>query len=670
MASLTGARVRAPELAGRGGWLNTGGRRSRSPDLRGKFVLLDFWTFCCINCLHVLDELRPLEEKYADVLVVVGVHSPKFVHEADHDAVVAAVERYEVDHPVLDDPDLVDLAARTPCGPGRRWRSSTRRATSSRSSSGEGHAHAHRRAARRAGRRARGQGHAAPRRRPVRPAAAGRADAALPGQGRRRCPTATLLVADAGHHSLVELAPDGETLVRRIGIGERGLVDGAPATARFNEPNGLCLLPDDVAPRSATTSWSPTPSTTRCAASARRRRRSARSPAPARSGCRATRAADGDARGSSRRPWDVAWWRGPGRRVAMAGIHQLWTFDPGAGDDRAVRRARRTRACVDGPARRGLVRPDRPGSRRADGDDGSGSPTPRRPACAAVRGTASCTPRSARGCSTSATATGRPRTALLQHPLGVTRAARRVGRGARHLQRRRTPLRPGRPARSRRSRPASPSRQRRAGRRRRTAQPARRRVGGAPADPGPAAGRRLHGRRLAPTARSGRRTEVAPGGRRARGGLRAAAGPEARRPLRPVDPAAGRRRHPPELLVERRRQRHRAVPRAGAGSTPRSRTACCTSPRSRPRATTATSVEFPACHVHQQDWGVPGPALARRRPAADARALRPGGLTAVRDGGPASACRHEAAFTGACAAQAGWRSGPGSTTTSGRWPRR
>ena len=46
-------------------------------------MLLDFWTFCCVNCLHVLDELRPLEEKYADVLVIVGVHSPKFVHEAD-----------------------------------------------------------------------------------------------------------------------------------------------------------------------------------------------------------------------------------------------------------------------------------------------------------------------------------------------------------------------------------------------------------------------------------------------------------------------------------------------------------------------------------------------------------------------------------------------------------
>ena len=69
-------------------------------------MLLDFWTFCCINCLHVLDELRPVEEKYADELVVIGVHSPKFVHEADPDALVAAVERYDVHHPVLDDPDL------------------------------------------------------------------------------------------------------------------------------------------------------------------------------------------------------------------------------------------------------------------------------------------------------------------------------------------------------------------------------------------------------------------------------------------------------------------------------------------------------------------------------------------------------------------------------------
>jgi thiol-disulfide isomerase/thioredoxin len=76
-------------------------------------VILDFWTFCCVNCLHVLDELRELEEKYRDVLVIVGVHSPKFAHEADPDALVAAVSRYEVHHPVLDDPTLITWSAYT-----------------------------------------------------------------------------------------------------------------------------------------------------------------------------------------------------------------------------------------------------------------------------------------------------------------------------------------------------------------------------------------------------------------------------------------------------------------------------------------------------------------------------------------------------------------------------
>ena len=97
-------RVRAPELRGRG-WLNTDHDLSLA-ELRGRFVLLDFWAFCCVNCLHVLGEMRPLEQKYDGELVVVGVHSPKFVHEADPDALRSAVERYEVDHPVLNDPEM------------------------------------------------------------------------------------------------------------------------------------------------------------------------------------------------------------------------------------------------------------------------------------------------------------------------------------------------------------------------------------------------------------------------------------------------------------------------------------------------------------------------------------------------------------------------------------
>src|SRR4051794_10448303 len=99
------SRVRAPELYGAGGWINS--QPLTLAGLRGRIVLLDFWTFCCVNCLHVIGELREIEKAYADVLVTIGVHSPKFEHEADHDAVVAAVDRYEVDHPVLDDPGLV-----------------------------------------------------------------------------------------------------------------------------------------------------------------------------------------------------------------------------------------------------------------------------------------------------------------------------------------------------------------------------------------------------------------------------------------------------------------------------------------------------------------------------------------------------------------------------------
>lgn len=87
-------------------WFNTGGEPLDVASLRGKIVLLDFWSFCCINCLHVLDELRPLEEKFSDVLVTVGVHSPKFDYEGETSAVAAAIERYEINHPVVNDPAL------------------------------------------------------------------------------------------------------------------------------------------------------------------------------------------------------------------------------------------------------------------------------------------------------------------------------------------------------------------------------------------------------------------------------------------------------------------------------------------------------------------------------------------------------------------------------------
>ncbi|MFC8040017.1 NHL domain-containing thioredoxin family protein [Paenarthrobacter sp. NPDC057355] len=237
-------RVRASELEGRG-WLNTGGKSLDLESLRGKIVLLDFWTFCCINCLHVLDELRPLEEKYSDVLVTVGVHSPKFEHEADPVALASAVERYEIHHPVLDDPELAT------------WKAYTARAWPTlvvvdpegyivAHLSGEGHADglavlleelvAEHEAK---GTLHRGNGpYVAPE----------------PTSGTLRFPgkatqlaNGNYLVVDSGHHRLVELRPDLETVERVIGSGTKGYLDGQSEIAQFNEPQGVTLLPSELA---------------------------------------------------------------------------------------------------------------------------------------------------------------------------------------------------------------------------------------------------------------------------------------------------------------------------------------------------------------------------------------------------------------------------------------
>lgn len=84
-------------------WINTGGKEIKPEDLRGKFVLLDFWTYCCINCMHILPELKKLEQAYPNELVVIGVHSAKFDNEKDSRNITDAVLRYEIEHPVAND---------------------------------------------------------------------------------------------------------------------------------------------------------------------------------------------------------------------------------------------------------------------------------------------------------------------------------------------------------------------------------------------------------------------------------------------------------------------------------------------------------------------------------------------------------------------------------------
>jgi thiol-disulfide isomerase/thioredoxin len=332
------SRVRAPELVGRG-WVGTGGRTLSLADLRGRFVLLDFWTFCCINCLHVLDELRPVEQRWADVLTVVGVHSPKFRHEADPAALADAVLRHGVAHPVLDDADL------------RTWQAYTARAwptlvlvdpegTIVATYAGEGHAHAVDALLATLVPQAEARG--VLRRGPFDLAArqAGTGTLLFPG-GAVRLPEATWLVADTAHHRLVRLADDLSTVMAVVGSGRRGLVDGVGGAAAFAEPQGMCLLPARVASAAGYDVV--------VADTANHALRGVRLDDLTVT----TLAGDGRpwtltrARGTLSSPWDVAWWQ---QRVwvAMAGVHQLWTFDPGSGACEPAA-GTRTEGVRDGP---------------------------------------------------------------------------------------------------------------------------------------------------------------------------------------------------------------------------------------------------------------------------------------------------------------------------------
>ncbi len=101
---LESPKINAPELKSQYGWLNTE-RPYSLQELRGKIVLLDFWTFGCINCQHVLPDLERLEEEFAEELVVIGVHSAKFEGEKLNNTIRKAILKFGIKHPVVNDAD-------------------------------------------------------------------------------------------------------------------------------------------------------------------------------------------------------------------------------------------------------------------------------------------------------------------------------------------------------------------------------------------------------------------------------------------------------------------------------------------------------------------------------------------------------------------------------------
>lgn len=103
-AQTSAANTAAPDFAGANQWFNSAPLSMQS--LRGKVVLVEFWTRECINCVHVLPHTKALYERYAgDGLVVVGVHTPEYDEEHDANALNDAIGALDIKYPVAMDND-------------------------------------------------------------------------------------------------------------------------------------------------------------------------------------------------------------------------------------------------------------------------------------------------------------------------------------------------------------------------------------------------------------------------------------------------------------------------------------------------------------------------------------------------------------------------------------
>jgi DNA-binding beta-propeller fold protein YncE len=238
-------RVRAPELTGGRGWLNTDKPLSLAA-LKGKVVLLDFWTYGCVNCMHVIPDLKRLEGKYADNLVVIGVHSAKFDNEKETDNIRRIVLRYEIEHPVVNDADF------------NIWNAYAVRAWPTQVlidpagyvagvASGEGNYEVIDKAIAQLVKefRQRGELNETPLKLTLERAKVGDVPLAFPGKVLADEKTDRLFIADSNHNRIVVTRLDG-TLVETVGTGARGAQDGPIDRATFYRPQGMALDGDSL----------------------------------------------------------------------------------------------------------------------------------------------------------------------------------------------------------------------------------------------------------------------------------------------------------------------------------------------------------------------------------------------------------------------------------------
>src|SRR5918912_334267 len=245
MSSRYQGRVRAPELTGGRGWLNTDKPLSLAA-LKGKVVLLDFWTYGCVNCMHIIPDLTRLEKKYANQLVVIGVHSAKFTKEKETENIRRIILRYELEHPVINDADFViwnayDVSAwptQYLIDPAGYIVGFVR---------GEGNYNLLDEAIGKTVEefRKRGELNEQPLKLALERAKVGDLPLAFPGKVLADEKTDRLFIADSNHNRIVITKLDG-TLVETIGTGARGSADGAFESASFYRPQGLALDGDSL----------------------------------------------------------------------------------------------------------------------------------------------------------------------------------------------------------------------------------------------------------------------------------------------------------------------------------------------------------------------------------------------------------------------------------------
>jgi DNA-binding beta-propeller fold protein YncE len=232
--------VLAPELAGGRGWLNTDKPLSLS-ELKGKIVLLDFWTYGCINCIHIIPDLKQLEAKYQNELVVIGVHSAKFENEKDSENIRRIILRYELEHPVVNDADFriweaYDVHAYptqvliNPAGEIALKTVGEGQLKLLDQKIGETVAEF----------RANGKLNETPLRFALEKDEASDSPLLFPGKVLADARTNQLFIADSNHNRIVIAKLDG-TLVDIVGSGNAGLADGDFKTGGFKKPQGMAF---------------------------------------------------------------------------------------------------------------------------------------------------------------------------------------------------------------------------------------------------------------------------------------------------------------------------------------------------------------------------------------------------------------------------------------------